>query len=164
MILAAGLNSLHRLKLLLDISAITRGNHERNKRLNSFPDAAIFSIRISYGGITFLFGVFGLDDDWLAYDVVLLFAFGRGDFDIAAGEGLDAGEAGLGLDTFCSGGSVVIESDWLFEAVVWGECLFDLFEFLGKCGHSIAIVIFQNIMKKLLKGDILSLRPQNFTG
>jgi hypothetical protein len=146
------------------MSAITCGNDERNKRLESFPDAAIFSIGISNGGITFLFGVFGLDDDWLSYDVILLFAFGRGDFDIAAGEGLDAGDAGLGLDSFCSGGSVVIESDWLFEAVVGGECLFDLVEFLGKCGHSIAIVIFQNIMKKLLKGDTLSLRPQNFTG
>ena len=115
MILAAGLKSLHGLKLLLDISAITCGNHERNKRLDSFTDPAIFSIGISNGGITFLFGVFGLNDDWLAYDVVLLFAFGRGDFDVAAGEGLDAGEAGLGLDSFCS---VVIESDWLFEAVV----------------------------------------------
>jgi hypothetical protein len=118
MILVAGLKSLHGLKLLLDMSAITCGNDKRNKRLDSFPDAAIFSIRISNGGITFLFGVFGLDDDWLAYDVVLLFAFGRGYFDIAAGEGLDARKTGLGLDSFCSGGSVVIESDWLFEAVV----------------------------------------------
>ncbi len=118
MVLPSSVRRMHGLKLLLDISAITRGDHQRNKRLNSFPYAAIFSIGISHCGIAFLFGVFGLDDDWLAYDVVLLFAFGRGDFDVAAGEGLDSGEAELGLDSLGSGAGVVVEGEGLFEAVV----------------------------------------------
>ena len=54
-VLSGGIHCLHGLNLVLYIGAIPCRDDKRDKRFDSFPYAAIFSIHISRCGVTFLF-------------------------------------------------------------------------------------------------------------